>query len=549
MPYDLRFKAKSIAGNEFDRPTKQWLYPLVYEKFQTILDKFPDVVVDNNVEDALKESMDNVIVLRNLKKNLIDNPKECHNYYPRGLFTSAQGRLFGHQKFSLGFFSAMEEGFSCDFSEPGTGKTLVQIGLIKSRIEQGLINKILIFCPNSITETVWQKEINYWFPEINCFIINSTELSFLEDLFDVNTPIVYIVNYEKSWRIEEYLKSLDVDMIICDESTRIKTYSAKQSKAIHHLGRNVKYKSIMTGTPVPNSYLDIYSQLKFIDPSMFGTFSQFRYEYFTPSGYEGYTWIPKEGTSEKIKDLMYLRGVCHRKRECLDLPGLTVQDLYCELKGDNLVVYKHMLKEMIAYLNSETYMAAMAITKVLRLIQITSGFIQNTDGVGFQNFKLQPKFDLLMELLMDIPKDCKVVIWAIFRRDIEFLRDALGDKAVTLYGGTPLRKSVRGTKSTKMTRAEIVDEFQNDGKIRYFIAHPASAGHGINLSIANYAIYYSMSYNFEHYEQSKDRIERIGQEKPMTVYRLMVRKSVDRIIYGALGRKKGMNEFLKDLRG
>ena len=144
---------------------------------------------------------------------------------------------------------------------------------------------------------------------------------------------------------------------------------------------------------------------------------------------------------------------------------------------------------------------------------------------------------MLCELISDIPADHKIIIWAIFRRDIDMLETTFGDKAVSIHGGI-----------SSKDREIAVDRFQHDDSIRYFIGHPQSSAHGITLTAANYAIYYSLHYNFEFYQQSMDRINRIGQEKPMTIYRLMVTNTIDQVICKALEKKQGMNDFLKNLR-
>ncbi|KKN43310.1 hypothetical protein LCGC14_0704620 [marine sediment metagenome] len=527
VPPVQRYTALSILGRKFDRSTKMWLYP--FEKYDEIVERFSELEIDICVADAIRENQDKLNFLFNLKQNLIEGKTKWTDKYPQAL---AVKELLDHQKFSIGFFSQIPDGLCSDFSETGTGKTLVQIMLIKSRtLFQGVQN-ILIFCPKSIIHTVWKKELKKWYPDINVVTIDDTNIP----TNDLIPPTVWVVNYEKSWRMETFLTSLNAEMIILDESTRIKNPIAKRTKAIHRIPKSSKFRSIMTGVPTPNSLLDIYSQLKFLTPDIFGTFTQFKYEHFNYIPHT-FSWVPKKGTAAKIKKLMDLHGVSHLKKDCLDLPKLTVQDMYCELDKETRKVYNDLVKEMIAYFENTTYLAQIAITKILRLSQITSGFIQNTGEVGLTEFKSQPKFVLLCELIKDIPKDHKIVIWAVFRHDIQMLETTFTNSAVSIHGGINAKD-----------REIAVDRFQNDDSIRYFIGHPASAGHGITLTAANYAIYYSLNYSYENYQQSMDRINRISQIKPMTVYRLLARHTVDLVICNALEKKQNLNDFLKNLK-
>ncbi len=522
-----RYAALSILGRKYDRSTKMWLYP--FDKYDQILEKFVNVKIDSCVAAAVKENQKELHYLTTIKQDLITGKTSWTDKYPIAL---AVDNLLEHQKFSIGFFSQIPDGLGADFSEPGTGKTLIQIMLIKYRtLFQGVEN-IIVFCPKSIMYSVWKQELNKWYPDINVVVIDNTE----PPVVDFVPPVVWVVNYEKSWRMENFLTSLNAEIIILDESTRIKNPNAKQTKAIHRIALSSQFRSIMTGTPTPNSLIDIYSQLKFLTPSIFGTFTQFRYEYFQEIP-QIFTWVPREGTVNKIKKLMDLRGVSHLKKDCLDLPKLTVQDIYCELDVETRRVYNNIVNEMISYFNDETYVAQIAITKIIRLSQITSGFIQNTGGEGLTEFSFQPKFTLLWELIRDIPDTSKIIIWAVFKHDMAMLETTFGDSAVSIHGGI----SAKG-------REIAVDRFQNDDTIKYFIGHPASAGHGITLTAANYAIYYSLNYSYEYYQQSMSRIDRISQEKPMTVYRLLARNTIDSVICKTLERKKSMNDFLKDLK-
>ena len=533
VPYEDRNLAKSISGYRWNKRFQCWEYPLNSDSLREICSVFDTLPVSDDIRDEMRKHTTRLEGLRKLKTEAFNNPDQSKflNY-----------KFFEHQSKSYTFFRNTD---TCmDFSEPGAGKTMIQIALMKYRFEKKRIKNVLIICPKSIIDEVWVKDlkafwlentiINYKIHTANTFTPNEQK----NQVFKGNSGElnVFVVNFERAWRIDTIITKTKWDMIIVDESSRIKSRTAKQTKFILKL--KSKYKSIMTGTPAPNGLMDLFSQVKFVDSSIFGTsFYAFRNKYFVPSGYMGYDWVPKPQSNEEIRKLIEPYTVSWRKSDCLDLPAITHQTLECDMSKDQEKVYTEMKNEMLTYIDGETYSAPIAITKMLRLSQISSGFIQNSDGLDRIVFGKNPKLDLLKNQLAEIPKKYKVIIWAVFHQDIETIKKALGDSAVTFYGGTSVGD-----------RKVAIDRFLNDKTVRYFIAHPKSAGHGLNLSVANYAIYYSMDYSYEGYQQSVDRINRIGQTNKMTVYYLTVKKSIDKMVFSALKTKRKLNEFLKDLK-
>jgi len=207
------------------------------------------------------------------------------------------------------------------------------------------------------------------------------------------------------------------------------------------------------------------------------------------------------------------------------------------MKGAQLKAYKEMAIDMITYIEGDVYDAPIVLTKLMRLAQISSGYLQNTDNEDLTFFKPNPKLDLLMELLGDIPNDCKAIIWCNFTQNILMIKDKLKQASVTYYGGTKDKD-----------RVIAIDRFKNDPECRFFIAHPKCAGHGLTLTSANYALYYSTDYSYEGYQQSVDRINRISQTKPMTVYHLCCKGSNDNVVFKALAGKKTLNDLVKDIK-
>jgi len=533
--YGEKENAKRIPGAYFSKPKKAWKFSLDIMTFKALCALFPDAEVDPDARDK-------ILNLRNKYKRLIKAKSEILANPDPELKNTLELPLFDHQHKSFAFYSVMDP--SVDFSEPGAGKTAVQIALIKHRAINHGIQKVLIICPLSLMITeLWKNEINRFFPQWSHPIITldkSTDKA-ISELKNHPNGGVFIINYEKTWRIRDLLVKYGFEMMIVDESSRIKNHAAKQSKAIHKISEGIRFKSILTGTPTPNSFMELFSQMKVVDPMLFGSsFYTFRERFFKKDDWDEFNWTPKPKTESQIKQMIDVYAMSWKKDECLDLPPLTTQIMSCKLSIEQRKAYEQMSMWMIAVLEDYDHAAFEAniiLTKILRLCQITSGFIQNTDGAGHTVFKSNPKLDLLMSILEEIPTDRKIIVWAVFQQDIRSIVGKVGKTAVSYYGGN----------SKKINQTNI-GNFKTDPACKVLVANPRSAGMGLDLSCASYSIYFSMSYSFEDYAQSRERFNRTGQKHPMTEYILTATNTMDGVILDAVMNKKKINDFVTTVK-
>ncbi len=522
--------ARAINGAYFFKKWKAWRYPLRADVFKSIVSTFPDVELKTDVLKATKDMTLRYKSVIELKDQVFKNPDTSLKNFLTLPF-------FQHQLKSFDYFKRLE--LVADFSEPGAMKTAVQIALIKYRAIHFKARKFLIVCPHQAIKRVWFDDLRKFLkfrPSIFMMDKGTAQAqAYLKDKLNG----IYIINYEKTWRVQKQLEAMNFDMVILDESSKIKQHASKQSKAMHKFN-TVRFRSILTATPTPNSYLEIFSQYKFLDPNMFGdNFYAFRDRFFTKNPANEFQWFLKPNSTNILKLYTSVGSVGWEKSKCIDLPKLTSQPLECELSREQRSAYTDMAKDMIAYLNDQTYDASIVLTKMLRLTQITSGFIQNTDPDGAQdvyNFKVNPKLNLLMDTVKSIPENKKIIIWAVFHHDIESILGALNDKyggAVSYYG-----------KTTKGERTKALNDFI-EGDVRFIVAHPKSLGMAINLSVASYSIRYSMNYSYEDYAQSVERFNRHGQTEPMTEYILLAAGTNDSIIHELVTKhKKDINDFI-----
>jgi len=533
--YDQREAVKGISGYQWDARKKAWLFPLNKITLQKIISTFPSTTVKDVTHKMLNDfAFDLQMANNNKKKHFIIN-EQYRNWL--------NAPFYDHQLQTYNFFKHMN--ICADTSEPGTGKTMIQLGLIKDRIMVGNSFRYLIIAPLGLLDPVWKHDIEkfmfagrFTFP---IYVMNET-VDKARKILQHSDMGIYLINYEKVWRLEDELKKLNPDMIILDESSKIKTPSSKQSKAVLKLGLNTRYKSIMTGTVVSNSMMDIFAQYKFLNPNILGnSITAFRSCYFNATAMKfGGAVFNEYQISEKgklqIKQLIDPISVSWKKDKCLDLPPLTVQDIKFNLSKSQNELYQTMKDYMVMQIGESTYIASMVLTKLLKLNMITSGFIQNTGGEDIEEIKDNAKLKAFIELVETIPEDSQVIIWGIFHHDIEMLMNELkryGEKSAVAYYGRMNQKE----------KTIAYDTFKS-GKARFLVAHPKSAGMGLNLSNANYAIFYSMNYSFETYAQSKERYNRPGQTKNMTEYRLIAKNTIDEAVFTAIEGKKEVNDYI-----
>ncbi len=440
----------------------------------------------------------------------------------------------------------INKGFGFLF-EMGTGKTLTSIATMGAMYQMGAIEKVLIVAPTSVCP-VWPKDIaEYANFRCKVGVLTGTKDHRLRELEAVkHYPLkglkVAVINYESTWRegLFEALKEWEPDLIIADESQRIKTHDAQQSKAMHQLGDIAKYKLILSGTPVQNNAIDIFSQYRFLDPTVFGmNYYAFRGRYAIMGGFNQKQIIGYRDLDSLIKK-EYSIAYRVTKEEALDLPEQTFLTRNIPLEGKYKNLYQKIKRDSFAELeNGGQVTAPTVLTKLLRLQQFTGGFIQPDDGL-----KPEFVFDGKLLALEDIIDDYvsgegkKLVIFCRFRPEIDLITKLIQKKKIgmqAIYGDIKIED-----------RGPIVDDFQKNPKTMIFLAQIDTAGLGITLTAADTCVYYSANFNYAAYSQSLARIHRIGQRNTCTYIHLVVEHTIDSDIYKALERKEDLANTVVD---
>lgn len=340
---------------------------------------------------------------------------------------------YDHQQhgyeFTLGLYgllpSKLHSNGAALLMEMGTGKSLTSIGVAGTLYQYGYINRLLIVAPLSIT-TVWLEEFEKFaaFPYALTVLGGSSakKRKAIEE-FSGNGLEVLVINYESAWRLEKELSTWQPDMIICDEDHKIKTHNASASKAMHRLGAAAKYRMLLTGTPVTNKALDIFSQYKFLNPAIFGrSFYTFRSHYFYMTGYGQHTPVMKDSMEKDFTKRLHSIAFRATKDECLDLPETTdiVRKVILETKA--MKIYQRLVEESYAELSSGEVTVPNVLTRLIRLSQLTGGFLGNDD-----NSRVEQVSSAKLSVLEDIvdasaEENKKLVIIARFVPEIHAIQ-------------------------------------------------------------------------------------------------------------------------------
>jgi SNF2 family DNA or RNA helicase len=467
-----------------------------------------------------------------------------------------KSKPFAHQSKALEM-SWDKEVFAY-FMEMGTGKSKVLIDNICMLFNAGKINGALIIAPKGVYKNWFDSEIPNHMPDyiekkIGLWRTDPNAKD-LKPLFSTGAELhILIMNVEafsskKGVDFAKKFLSCHNTIIGIDESTTIKNPQAKRTRAIVELGTKSKYRRILTGSPVTKSPLDLFAQCYFLHPYLLGHESYYtfkvRYAVTKQINVSGRTIQIVVGyrnlgeLSEKLKPFSY-RVL---KDDCLDLPKKTYTKRIIELTDEQKKVYKTMKQQAIAFLNGKMITTATVITQMMRLHQITCGHFKSDDGT-IQTIK-NNRIDQLMEVLEEM--EGKAVIWAHYRYDIQSIVETVSKKygensVVTYYGDTSTDDRQKAIKKIQDPKSPV----------RFIVGTPQTGGYGITLTGASTMIYYSNGYDLEKRQQSEARIDRIGQEKPMTYIDIIAEGTVDDKIVQSLRKKVNiateiMGEELKE---
>ncbi len=426
--------------------------------------------------------------------------------------------------------------------EQGTGKS--KMGLDYLTLKNVHIG--LIVCRNSNCYK-WSQEIKKH-SEFLPIVLKGSRQERLEKIgwgMSRDSPVLFIINYEYVVPFFKVLKQIKFEAYILDESTAIKSPRSKRHKALVKLGESVKYRMIMSGTPLINNPMDGYGQLRFMNPNILGkNFSSFQNRYAVLGGFGGYQiqkYINLDELSAKI-DSHSFRVL---KTECLDLPPKTFHPLVLEPDAEFAKGYKKIVESVLLELGDQMKDNSLAIVKMQRCMQYCDGFLYSDSATMTYTEHKTPKMKELLDFMTEHYKThTKLIIWfgyratgAMLEREIQ---KKFGDKISTCL--------MRGGVSPS-ARQDNIDSFNISSTInpenQCLILQTASFMHGIDLRSTN-SYYYSRTFSNEEWQQSQDRTHGInrGGDTKSTYYISRIAGTIEDTIDAALIWKKSISDLI-----
>jgi len=433
-------------------------------------------------------------------------------------------------------------------ADPGLGKTSITLAAIKVLKQEGVFNRALVIPPLRPMYSVWPKERDKWtdFHGLSMEILHGPN-KFLA--FNREADI-YLLNPDGlPWflRIDGF-KKLKADLLVVDESTKFKNTSTQRFKFLKPYIPTFKRRWILTGSPMPNGYLDLFGQMYILDlgNALSPYVTHYRAKYFNPD-FWGYNWTLKQGADKLIQNRISPLTLRLDGEKLLDLPEIVEVPIYVDLPTQARKIYDQLENEMITIVEDTEVTAVNAAAASIKCSQVANGglfHMQDHENptlggrtwTDIHTAKVEAVQDLIDEL-----SGKSLLIAYDFEHDLARLRNALPQDTPYIGGGINAKRS-----------EEIMQDW-NANKIPILLGQPQSVAHGLNLQegACHHVCFHSLTWNYENYDQFIRRIRRQGNTaKKVFVHLIIAKDTVDEAKLEAIrAKKKGQDSFLAALKG
>lgn len=434
-----------------------------------------------------------------------------------------------YQQFTTNFITTHPE--AAIFLGMGLGKTIITLTAIKSlMLDSFEVTKVLIIAPLRVARDTWPAELEKWdhLADLRMSVMvgdKKTRTAALNQDADI-----YVINRENiPWLVDVTWPDWPFDMVIIDELSSFKSHQARRFKALRKCRPKIRRIVGLTGTPAPNSLLDLWAQFALIDGGQrLGKFiTHYRDRYFLPdkrNGPQVYSYKLKEGADQEIYNQIADITVSMRTTDYLQLPPLTVTDYPVSMRKTEETRYKQLKKDMVLELeDGDVIDAPTAAALAGKLQQASSGAIYTDDEIGYRELHGR-KLDALEDIIESANGE-SVLIAYWFKHEVPRILQRL-PRAV------PLNSS---------------QDFQawNRSEIPIGLIHPASAGHGLNLQEGGHLlVWLTLPWSLELVEQTNARLFRQGQKQPVTITRITCTGTIDQQVTAALETKNSTQTAL-----
>lgn len=425
--------------------------------------------------------------------------------------------LHEYQRKGVEFIKSQKRCFLC--LDMGLGKTTTTLTAIKDLLDGFAVSKVLVISPLRVATSVWPKEPLNWshLKDMRVASVTGSERQRLAALH--SDADIYSINRENVvWLVEHYKKKWPFDCVIVDESSSFKNPSSKRFRALKRVLPYTDYMVLLTGTPSPNGLLDLWPQCYLVDYGMAlgRTFTGYKQRFFEQD-YMGYNWTLRKGADATIHNLIRPFTLSMSAEDYLELPERIDLVQKVELPKRTMSDYLEFEKELLLELESgEEVEAVNAAALANKLLQWCNGALYVDEQKNWSEVH-KAKLDALEELVEC--NDEPILVAYNYKSDLARIRARFPDAVV-------LDKN-----------NDTIDKW-NDGKIKMLLAHPASAGHGLNLQRGgSLAVWFGLSWSLELYQQFNARLHRQGQTKPVRIVHLIADGCIDERVMSVIENK------------
>ena len=428
---------------------------------------------------------------------------------------------YDYQQYATNFIVAHKEAVL--LLDVGLGKTVITLTAIKELLDSKEARRILVIAPLRVAKITWSDEIKKWdhLSGLRYSVVVGTEKQRLKAL--EKDADIYIINRESvEWLIHKSFKKFNYDMLVIDELSSFKSYSAKRFKALMNMRYRLNRVVGLTATPSSNSLLDLFSEYKLIDGGQrLGQYiTHYREKYFDPdkrnaSVIFSYKLKPfaEEAIYSKIDDIT----ISMKAVDYLKMPPILYNEIKVELDSKERKIYEILKKDMIVALEDKEIDAMNAASLSNKLLQMANGSVygEEKEVIHLHDKKLDA-----LEEIVESANGNSVLCAYWYKHDLERIKTRFGDKCVEINSEASIRK-------------------WNSGDIQIGLIHPMSAGHGLNLqSGGSILVWFGLTWSLELYQQTIGRLYRQGQTNSVIIHHIVSKDTIDERVMLALKNKE-----------
>lgn len=410
----------------------------------------------------------------------------------------------------------------------GLGKTTSTLTAVSDMLDGFTANKVLVIAPLRVANSVWAQETRLWehLRHLRVSVCTGSEKARRGAL--VLDADVYVINRENvPWLVESYGAKWPFDMVVVDESSSFKSASSKRFKALRKMLPHIDAMVLLTGTPSPNGLLDLWPQMYLIDygERLGRTLTGYKQRFFE-ADYFGRKFELRPGSADKIHTLLSDKIVHMNAEDYLDMPARIDLTVGIDLPSEVMGAYLDFERTMLAEIEGEEVEAATAAVLANKLLQYANGALY-TDAAGSWAEAHGAKLDALADIVEDNPSETMLVAYN-YKSDLE-------------------RLVARFPQARVLDKKQETIDAWNRGETQMLLAHPASAGHGLNLQKGGaLCVWFGLNWSLEYYQQFNARLHRQGQTRPVRIAHIVSNNTIDQRVLGVLRSKDATQKSLLD---